>query len=181
MTTRNGATQDGGRPTEGRADGAPVEVEDDRLVGLTHDIDDDSRERGMARRLAGTVPGNRRLIRQDLPLDHEAELVRGLNYRLSYWPEAVTFFHGERVPINRNELEHLAATAIDTVTYTDLGPDGLGRVKRSVAKFRFFDRRTGEEVPLDVPADQHVANRATDPFEAARHRRMATGMAKTRA
>ena len=55
MTTRNGAKPDEGRPTEGRADGAPVEVEDDRPVGLAHDIGDDFRERGMARRLASTI------------------------------------------------------------------------------------------------------------------------------
>ena len=123
------------------------------------------------RRLADDVPLNRRRERGDAPLEFDAVLVRGINYRLSYWPNAVVFFHGQRVPINRQELEHLQRTAFDSVTYSDLGPDGVGRVKRHVAKFKFFNRESGDEVAFEVPEDVQISALPPDPFAEAQRRR----------
>ena len=124
-----------------------------------------------ARRLADDVPANRRRERGDAPLEYEAVLVRGINYRLSYWPNAVVFFHGQRVPINRKELEHLQQTAFDRVTYNDIGPDGVGRVRKHVPKFRYYNRKSSDEVQFEVPEDQQLAALPADPFEAAQRRR----------
>ena len=144
---------------------------------LRSGISEEERHLGFAARLAEGVPHSRRLERADLPLEFEAELVRGLGWHISYSPHRLSFLHGQRVRINREELDHLQATAVDRVTFRDVGPDGVGHVRRHLPKFKYFDAASGEEIPAVVPEDTPAARPEGDAFDQAMRRRASRHLA----